>query len=289
MPLLGSDPKMRSAVIKILIRPRALVFDSDMCCKYFYKSVLDIRSKGLIPVMSHERLAGNPHSGGYDSKELADRIAEVFPDGKVLIIIREQESIIVSSYKQYVRNGGPCSLEGYLFPPSSDSRIPLFDFVYFEYHRLIRHYMKLFGGSNVLVLPYELFKDDPRKFVLKIVRFAGANPKAKMLDGLPYSKREYATLSGFSIAVKRSLNRVVARRDTVNPSVILSIPRGCEVLLEQFLERLGWVMPSWVQRSLDERLKREVRKLVDKRYGESNEVMSEVFGIELQKYGYDLS
>jgi hypothetical protein len=65
---------------------------------------------GLIPMVSSERLSGNPHSGGYDSAVLAERLHQVFPGARVLVMIREQRSMILSSWAQYVRVGGACLL-----------------------------------------------------------------------------------------------------------------------------------------------------------------------------------
>ena len=41
-----------------------------------------------IPVLSHERLSGNPHVGGFDSKIIAKRIKNIFPEAKIFIVIR---------------------------------------------------------------------------------------------------------------------------------------------------------------------------------------------------------
>ena len=40
-----------------------------------------MRGRGLLPVVSIERLSGHPFSGGYDCKEIADRLVAVFPEG----------------------------------------------------------------------------------------------------------------------------------------------------------------------------------------------------------------
>ena len=42
------------------------------------------------PVLSAERLSGNPHSGGYDSLQTAERLHRLFPQAKVLVVVREQ-------------------------------------------------------------------------------------------------------------------------------------------------------------------------------------------------------
>lgn len=58
------------------------------------------------PVLSAERLSGNPHSGGYDSLQTAKRLHRLFPQAKVLVVVREQTEEILSCYNQYVRAGG---------------------------------------------------------------------------------------------------------------------------------------------------------------------------------------
>ena len=75
--------------------------------------------EGLSPVVSFERFSGNPFSGGYDSKEIADRLVRVFPDARVLVIVREQRSMIVSTYKKYVREGGALPPSKFMRPPTS--------------------------------------------------------------------------------------------------------------------------------------------------------------------------
>ena len=287
-PLFGGDTQMRSAIMRLLVLPHPLVFDSRTCFKHFSPAVLDLMLRGLVPILSHERLAGTPHSGGYDSKQLALRLAEVFPGAKVLIVVREQRSIIVSAYKQYVRNGGACALWGYLHPPR-DGRIPLFSFEYFEYHRLVGCYVDLFGRSSVLVLPYELFRDHPTAFVAKIVEFAGAEVDLSSIACLPFWLKENVALLGFSIALKRRLNRLVARRDSENPQVPFPVSRRRELQLEMVLKRLDSLVPSHVQRQLDRRLRTQVSYQVGHRYGESNRHLAAMTGMDLEEYGYEVA
>ena len=122
------------------------------------------RGRGLLPVVSMERLSGHPFSGGYDCKEIADRLVAVLPEGRVLVVVREQRSMIVSTYKQYVRAGGAARPEQFLDPPRSKSRrVPWFDARYFEYDRLLRHYVELFGAERMLCLPFEQFVSSPAR------------------------------------------------------------------------------------------------------------------------------
>lgn len=279
---------MRSAIMRLFVLPHPLLFDSEKCLKHFSPAAQDLVRRGLVPILSHERLAGTPHSGGYDSKQLALRLAEVFPGAKVLIVVREQRSMIVSAYKQYVRNGGACALWGYLHPPR-DGRIPLFSFEYFEYHRLVGHYVDLFGSSSVLVLPYELFRDHPTAFVLKIIEFAGTEADLDSIERLPFSLKENVALLGFSIALKTHLNRLIARRDSENPQVLCPVSRRRELQLEAVLKRLDSLVPSYVQGLLDRRLRTQVSNQVGHRYGESNRCLAAMMGMDLEEYGYEVA
>jgi hypothetical protein len=145
--------------------PTARVRPTDRPCDVRAGPPEDPRP-GLLPVVSNERLSGHPSSGGYDSKEIADRLAAVFPEGKVLIVIREQRSVIQSVYKQYVLAGGPSPFGRFVDAPADPAdRVPAFDFRFYEYHHLIRHYQDRFGGGSVRVLAYETFVQDPAEFV----------------------------------------------------------------------------------------------------------------------------
>jgi hypothetical protein len=82
----------------------------------------------LVPVLSSERLSGEPHFGGYDSEIIADRLAAVFPDARILVVIREQTSMFLSIYKEYIRRGGAASLKQYLAAPRDGYWMPQFRF-----------------------------------------------------------------------------------------------------------------------------------------------------------------
>ena len=81
---------------------------------------------GFIPVLSHERLAGNFMSGCWDNDILAKRLSLLFPEAKILLCIREQRSILYSIYQQYVKEGGGGNIQTFLFPPYR-AKIPLFE------------------------------------------------------------------------------------------------------------------------------------------------------------------
>jgi hypothetical protein len=272
-----------------MVLPMPLTFDAQVCRSEFEPKLLEVASRGLVPVVTAERLSGNPHSGGYDCKELADRLHDVFPDSRVFIVIREQIGMILSSYKQYVRVGGTASLNDYLDPPfyrrSRGLRMPLFRFEYFEYHWLIEYYRELFGSDNVLVLPFEQFSREPKDFTRRIMEFAEADG-LQSLDSLPYSKSVNSALTAGTVAMKRRSN-VVATQDSVNPWAALPNSR-VKRAVDGTVQLLDKLVPSGVQKSLDAKMKKQVQDSVGHRYCASNQRVAEITGLDLKKWGYDL-
>ena len=83
-----------------------LIDPADFDCQKLRAKLSDIKAPaGYVPVVSNERLAGHPLSNGFDRRFLAERIKQVFPKAKILLTIREQNSVIMSNYMQYLKYG----------------------------------------------------------------------------------------------------------------------------------------------------------------------------------------
>ncbi|HEY9786193.1 MAG TPA: sulfotransferase [Candidatus Obscuribacterales bacterium] len=270
---------------KYFVIPRPFDFDFEAARKHFEPIIRDNRSRGLLSVASSERLSGNPHSGGYDSKEIAYRLHAAFPEGRIVLAIREQSAVVLAAYKQYVRVGGPGSLTQYLVPPGVwPGRIPFFDFQHFAYHSLIEHYYSLFGKERVLVLVYEQFLEDPQNYVRRILDFAQIAVNEESLERLPFRERENISASGVHISLKRRLNYFFVR-DSVNTLAPMPLEGGNTMVLNacSVVERL---IPAKVSEIIDSSRKKRVRELIGDRYKESNAITSELIGCDLAKYGY---
>ena len=268
-----------------LFDPHALDFDPAKTGAHLLLACREVGKAGVMPTISWERLSGNPHSGGYDSKELADRLQEVFPRARVLIAIREQKSMILSTYKQYVKIGGTNPLSTYLHPPADDARVPLFDFDHFKYHRLIQYYFRLFGRSNVLVLPYELFKGSPQSFIQRILLFC--KREGKQLEALPFTAQANPSLTGLSVALKRGINRIVAERSRLNINPLLSGQKTTR-WAALFLSKLDRMAPTSSKTWCDKQLQATIQRFVGDRYKESNILTAQMLDMDLAQYGYDL-
>ncbi|WP_371158462.1 hypothetical protein [Jannaschia sp. 2305UL9-9] len=65
-------------------------------------------------IVSHEALSSRPFSGEYYAPQVAGRVLDVFPDASILVIFREQVSLIHSLYSQHLRTGGRLTLEEFI-------------------------------------------------------------------------------------------------------------------------------------------------------------------------------
>jgi hypothetical protein len=257
----------------------------------FARMIASVEAKGLVPVISQERLSGSPYSGGHDSTLIAERLRHFFPGAKVLVVIREQERMIVSTYKQYVKVGGPLSLTRFVaMPRSSNVHVPWFELRWFEYDRLLRHYSQLFGADRLLVLAYEEFVEDPVAFVAKIARFSGLPLSTEQLESLPFDRTTKRSVSSAAIAVRRRLNRLGVRTE-LNPAPLFEAPVVQRAMRwatrDKLVDKLvDAALPRPVHERCDSKLRRVAAAAVGDRYRESNRATSELTGIDLSSYGW---
>jgi hypothetical protein len=265
-------------------------FEPETVRKIFERKIKRTQSQGLVPVVSSERLSGNPHYGGYDSKIIADRLAAVFPNARVLVVIREQTSMLVSIYKQYILRGGAASFWQYVTPPppsfrqhviqtpDRSARLPVFRFDYLEYHRLIGYYQHLFGPTNVLVLPYELLRTQPKTFLERIGGFVGA----------PAIRAEFQWMnvspSALALSLKRQANRYFVR-DAVNLAAPFAF-RDSNHVLKRVCLGVETKIPAALLDRYERRWRRFAEQEVGTRYAESNALTAKLTGIDLRALGY---
>jgi hypothetical protein len=109
-------------------------------------------------------------------QRICTMLAELFPHAFVLMVTRGYRSMILSTYSQFVRSGGHVDFAQLLeiARTHEHDRIAPWD-----YDRQIRAYESAFGAENVIVMPYEMLRDDATAFTrhladrLGILHFEG--------------------------------------------------------------------------------------------------------------------
>jgi hypothetical protein len=275
------------AVVKRqLIAPDDIEFDADTCRSAFMERIEAVGAERLVPVLSAERLSGDMLYGAYDSTRLADRLARTFPGAKVLIVVREQRSMLFSTYQQYVKVGGQLDVGEYLMRTSKSHPWPC-DLRRYEYDRLVAYYHGLFGRDNVLTLPYELFRSDPAGFVHRIAAFAGASPDPGTVEALKFQKVVNRSWPPVGIALKRRLNWLV--RERLNPWAPLDGRSSAGRRLTRAARDLGRNAPERVAERIEQGMRSTIAAQVDGCYRESNVRTSDLIGLDLAAFGYDVA
>ncbi|HEX2834759.1 MAG TPA: hypothetical protein VHW00_17230 [Thermoanaerobaculia bacterium] len=100
-------------------------------------------------------------------------LSELLPGAVVLIVTRGFRSMILSSYSQYVRSGGDVDLTD-LIASSLGGSMQMDDA--WHYDQVIAMYRQAFGSENVVVMPYELLREDPARFTTWLAERLGIEP-----------------------------------------------------------------------------------------------------------------
>jgi Sulfotransferase family len=277
--------KSRDHPVRRLVAARPFEFDAAASRAEFEPLLAKIEAEGLSPVVSFERFSGGPFSGGYDSKEIADRLVEVFPDARILVVVREQRSMLVSTYKQYVREGGVWPVRTFIRPPSSKSmRVPWFDVRHLEYHHLLSYYRQVYGADRVLAMTYEQFLADQAAFAQRIAEFAGRPLTDEALRTLPFQQRSNPSPTAAAIELKRLLNKLGVGSE-LNPSPLIHSSR---------IKRLGESVqhtqriPAGIVKRREAKLRADVAAMIGDRYAESNRITAELLGADLESLGWTM-
>lgn len=211
-----------------VIGDHPFAFDPDRIRSAFSECIEPF--PGRLPFVSHEAWIGDPYAGGHNTPENARRLHAIFPEARVIVVVREPIDMIKSMYRQYVQEGGALDCETLL--TAGYPRRTYFDRNFLNYDEVLDLYVGLFGADRVCALPYERIVDSPQQFVNDLFEFCGVSPLN--LDEIK-QRRKNRGLSMPSLAVARRLNRVLG--SAFNPAPLLPQRLVTWRELRHFLQR----------------------------------------------------
>ena len=253
-----------------------LVFDADAVRAGYEAALGAPPPEGARLVVSHEALSSRPGSGQYYAPYVAERLRAVFPRARVLVVVREQKSIIYSIHNETVRNGRTRTIEEFIGTGREpDGWTSPCQLSFFEYDRLLRCYRERFGDENVLMLPMELLRSDHDAFCARLLDFAG-------LPQVPIARSAARNtgLGAFAMALTRRTNRLV-RRDPTRRNVGTSFD-----YMRRTIRQIDRVVPTALDKRIEQGLRAKIAARVGDRYRESNARLSEMLGLDLAALGY---
>ncbi|MGC6488329.1 MAG: hypothetical protein ACON4Z_11835 [Planctomycetota bacterium] len=270
-------PAARAHLVDRIVLRGGFAFDPAAGAAYFRG--LQVNKAGSVPVWSDETMLGDPLTRRYDGPSSLEKLKACFPDARVLMVIREQRSIALSMFNQYVKEGGALTATDFFGTgdePLSFSPILRADFL--EYDRAISKLHELFGPENCLVMPQELLRRSPGDFLARLAAFCEVEAAA-LVDAAESNRAPPQATQ----AMRRRLNRLFV----ASPLQPAAANRGRRWLLRG-TAIIGSCIPAYLHRAMRRRLEAQIRARFEGAYGPSNRRAQELTGIDLSAFDYDL-
>ncbi len=212
---------------------------------------------------------------------VCQRIATTLPRVKILLVVRNQLEMMVSTYSQYLLGGGTLGLEGFAreFMQSSLDKQNYFAFFYDEIIRSVESY---FPGRLKVVLAEELANSTEEQLE-SICEFLG-------VSNHPFQstfRDRRIGLSRLGMLFVRSLNRLAVRKYATRYEPELWIPKGVYKLIcnaARVAEHYSGLRAMFQSRQLAS------PSLVEKMqvtFGPSNQRFGRLLGRDVRSLGYE--
>lgn len=234
--------------------------------------------KNAINLFSFESLVGNPFVfKGVNRSRVSYRLKETGIN-KIIITIRKQEEIIDSIYRQYVYQGGVTSFKEFIYGIKSYKLAAQpFNMDFLNFQNLIEHYQMLFGKENVLVLPYEMLRQDRKALNDKIIQFCGAE---SLNEGKKVNQRN-VSLSNFSTGLIRALNPYLS--NSMSPRHLISHKISSKNLKKLFQVIIEPYFLRYIAKKKNYASKKDL-EFIRNYYRESNKNLD----LNLEELGYSI-
>jgi len=235
-----------------------------------------------IPVISQEDLSGFPVYAFYHAETVAQRIKATFPDARILVCIREQKSMIVSQYFQFVRQGGSRSLISML--RDNDSKVgfrPVIRKEHFEYDLMYNLLRRYFDADKILMLPHELLRHEPDAYFAKLNTLLGTSLVSSAATETVNAKR-----SGSAAQIELFFNKMFPMPPDL-PTHYDDYPlwvRGRNRVLRN-IDRIATRYTNLGQ-SFEDKIKRDAAGYIGDHFAASDTRLSKLLDIDLAALGY---
>lgn len=277
--LTASQPEVRAFVDQVTRRD-PLFFSADQA-RELIEPYFDERKPNVI---SNESFSGPPYAGvieaGLDHRApVLANLRECFPDARAILVLRRQDDLARSFYRQYLKSGGTREVRRFYGLGALQTR-PLMTLDRFRFAPYVEAVKKAFP-AGVLLLAYEEFVSDQASYLGKLTDFIGiANPGIML-------RSENSTRLGFmGMEVSRALNHLF--RSSLNHAGMLPSPPRRDGDGRRRWRPVAILHDKWPGRPAKRKLGRmvEVGQEILDTVREDNAKLDESYGLGLGAYGY---
>ena len=143
------------------------------CGAAFFQKELFPKYPECNYIFSDDAICGGLFDNGYNT---IDTVKMNHPDAHIILVIRNQKSIINSSYRNFIKTGGTWKFPRFAKEIMNHNK--------YDYFTTVSRYFELFGKDKCLVLVYEELIKDPDSYIEKVVSFI-SDAKIKKHDLTP--------------------------------------------------------------------------------------------------------
>ena len=267
--------KNSSQIKDILLSPYSGYFSPNKA----KQQILDVCSGPFI--CSSEEFSTNPNLGGFNGLariESYRRIAKVFPEAKLVVMIREQKEMIKSLYVQYVKLGGTATIHRLLDPHSRLRALnPGFSFEYYSYDKFLDEVLDFWPKEQVFLYNYDDLKANEKGFLNKL---------SKDLDftyelGVTDREKSNVSMRYWTLKMLRILNRFSADL-VIEKHYNFHIP-GFFAASRKLMKFVDNYMPGNPKIKSQEILGADLCQYIDRFYESSNAKLLDKYGIKFNK------
>jgi hypothetical protein len=255
--------------LRYLIKASDHDFCPTICRRILLQKIAKLQRgrQSCVPLVSAERLSGHPYSGAWDRRILAGRMKSSFPEARVIVGIRNQPDMLISIYKQLVKDGYIGTFRQML--TTQWWQATGFTLEIYKYDALLELYWSLFSRKRVLVLFYEELAANPSNVLKSVTSFLN------LTDFTPsnVSRRTNPSLDNAKVRVRKVLNRF--RTTESNPFPMVAISAGT---LRRFEKMVSLFVPA------REVASKEDLGIIRSYYHESNERLRKMVRRSLPLY-----
>ena len=216
--------------------------------------------------------------------EVIDRINSVSPDVKIVMVIRNHASLIVSRYSEYILGGGKKTfaefVEEYL-RCSVDGRN------YFEnnYDAIAEALETHFSADRVLLLLQEDLARDEPAFMRRLCEFLGVEPFKARRRGV-FSRR--VGLSRLGLGVVQRFNRMFVTEQEMSSKRARTriIPYLPYKVILRLMRMADYYLPSVIKGDKNQVLTAEIDDELRAHFAADNAALGRRLGRDLQALGY---
>lgn len=216
-------------------------------------------------------------------KTVVQRINATVEDVKIILIIRNQVSLILSRYSEYLLAGGKFSFKKFL---EENLCCSLDQKNYYQnfYSEIINILTENFAPSNVLVLLQEEFWTERKKVIGRLCEFLNINVEYPVNTKI---RDRRIGLSYRGMILMRALNRliVISPENFLNPAQT-KLPYGIYKFFQRLIRLIDYYFPKSLKGNRDQIFPEELKLIVQNTFREDNIKLSILLNKDLKSLGY---